>query len=123
MRNPIYFTLVRLYDGDLASLTIIREPTEFLAQLRSYGFTEHSGASSPALADMSTGEFLDAVAGCFSVSRDQPFTYIIPGGMSRADWLAAMEEKAHDQRFGLMERDGEISYCMIVPKCPTTKCL
>lgn len=115
MRSPIYFMLVRLDDGDLASLTIIREPTQFFAQLRSYGFTEHSGASSPALAEMSTGAFLDTVAGVFSVSRDRPFTYIVPDGMSRADWLDAMEEKAHDPRFGLVERDGEISHCMLVP--------
>ncbi len=115
MRSPLYFTLVRLADGDLASLTIIREPTEFFAQLRSYGFTEHSGASSPALADMSTGAFLDAVSGVFSVSRDRSFSYIVPDGMNRAEWLAAMEEKARDPRFGLTERGGEISYCMIVP--------
>lgn len=38
-----------------------------------------------------------------------------PDGMSRADWLAAMEEKARDPRFGLMERDAEISHYMIVP--------
>ncbi len=114
-RSPVYFMLVRLADGDLASLTVIREPTEFFAQLRSYGFTEHSGASSSALAEMSTGAFLDAVAGVFSVSRDRSFTYIAPDGMSRADWLAAMEEKAHEPRLGLMECGGEISHCMIVP--------
>ncbi|WP_223564964.1 hypothetical protein [Agrobacterium tumefaciens] len=115
MRSPIYFMLVRLDDGDLASLTIIREPTQFFAQLRSYGFTEHSDASSLALAEMSTGAFLDTVAGVFSVSRDRPFTYFVPDGMSRADWLAAMEEKAHDPRFSLQERDGEFSYCVTVP--------
>ncbi len=114
-RPPIYFMLVRLDDGAPASLTIIRKPTQFFAQLRSYGFTEHSGASSPALADMSTGAFLDIVAGIFSVSRDGSFSYIVPDGVSRADWLAAMEEKAHDPRFGLMECDGEISHCMIEP--------
>lgn len=114
-RSPVYFMLVRLADGDLASLTVIREPTEFFAQLRSYGFTEHAGASSSALPEMPTGAFLDTVAGVFSVSRDRSFTYIVPDGMSRADWLAAMEEKAHDPRFGLMERGGEISHCMIVP--------
>ncbi|HEV7245983.1 MAG TPA: hypothetical protein VGN93_03210 [Shinella sp.] len=116
MRNPTYFTLVRLDDGDLASLTIIREPTQFFAQLRSYGFTEHASASSPALAKMQTAAFLDTVAGVCSVSLDRPFTFIIPGGISRAEWLTAMEEKAHDPRFGLMERDGEISHCMIVPR-------
>lgn len=114
-RSPIYFTLVRLPDGDLASLTIIREPTEFFAQLRSYGFTGHTGASSPALADIQTGAFLDMVAGVFSFSRDRPFTYIVPDGMSCADWLSAMEEKARDPRFSLRERDGEFSYCMTVP--------
>ncbi|WP_114363627.1 hypothetical protein [Ciceribacter lividus] len=107
--------LVRLDDGDLASLTVIREPTQFFAQLRSYGFTEHASASSPALTEMQTGAFLDTVASVFSIFRDRPFAYIIADGMSRADWLAAMEEKAHDPRFGLMERDGEISYCMTVP--------
>lgn len=115
MRSPIYFMLVRLDDGDLASLTIIREPTQFFAQLRSYGFTEHSGASSPALAEMSTGAFLDTVAGVFSVSRDRPFIYIVPDGMSRADWLASMEEKARDPRLSLRQRDGEFSYCVTVP--------
>lgn len=114
-RTPLYFTLVRLDDGDLASLTIIREQTKFFAQLRSYGFTEYAGASSAALPEMPTGAFLDTVAGVFSVSRDRPFTYIIPDGMSRADWLAAIEEKARDPRFGLMEHDGEFSHCMIVP--------
>ncbi|MDL2410628.1 hypothetical protein PY650_34690 [Rhizobium calliandrae] len=114
-RSPLYFTLVRLDDGDPASLTVIREPTQFFAQLRSYGFTEHASASSPTLAGMQTGAFLDTVAGVFSISRDRPFTYIIPDEMSRADWLAAMKEKARDPRFGLMERDGEISYCMTVP--------
>ncbi|MQX78107.1 hypothetical protein [Sinorhizobium medicae] len=114
-RSPIYFTLVRLADGDLASLTVIREPTESFAQLRSYGFRDHAGASSPALTEMRTGTFLDTVAGVFSISRDRPFMYIVPNGMSRADWLAAMETKAHDPRFGIMERDGEFSYCMIVP--------
>ncbi|MNF11110.1 hypothetical protein D3C80_2122460 [compost metagenome] len=64
---------------------------------------------------MSTGAFLDTVAYVFSVSRDRPFTYIIPDGMSRADWLDAMEEKVHDPRFGLIERDGELSHCMTVP--------
>lgn len=115
MRDPIYFMLVRLHSGDLASLTIIREPTEFFAQLRSYGFTEHASASSPALTEMQTGAFLDAVAGVFSVSRDRPFAFLIPDGMSRADWLCAMEEKARDPRFTLRERDGEFSYCMTVP--------
>lgn len=111
-RSPIYFMLVRLADGNLASLTIIREPRQFFAQLRSYGFTDHSGASSPALAKMQTGAFLDTVAAVFSVSRERPFTYILPDGVTRADWLAAMEEKAHDPRFSLVQRDGEISYCM-----------
>lgn len=115
MRSPIHFMLVRLDDGNLASLTIIREPTEVFAQLRSYGFTEHAGASARALAEMPTGAFLDTVAYVFSVSRDRPFTYIVPDGMSRVDWLAAMEEKAHDPRFGLTARDGEISHGMIVP--------
>ena len=115
MRSPIYFMIVRLDDGDPASLTVMREPTAFFAQLRSYGFTEHASASSPSLVGMQTGAFLDTVAGVFSVSRDRPFTYIVPDGVSRADWLAAMEEKAHDPRFGLVERDGEISHCMIVP--------
>ncbi|AQS62615.2 hypothetical protein AGRHK599_LOCUS258 [Rhizobium rhizogenes] len=115
MRSPIYFMLIRLDDGDLASLTIIRKPTQFFAQLRSYRFTEHAGASSPALAEMETGAFLDTVAGITSVSCDRPFTYIVPDGIGRADWLAAMEEKARDPRFGLMERDGEISYSMTVP--------
>lgn len=115
MRNPIYFMLVRLADGDLASLTVIREPTEFFAQLRSYGFTEHASASTPALMNMQTGAFLDAVAGVFSVLRNRAFTFLIPDGESRAAWLAAMEEKAHDPRFSLQERDGEFSYCMIVP--------
>ncbi|CAM3540287.1 hypothetical protein G6L26_008585 [Agrobacterium radiobacter] len=115
-RPPLYFTLVRLADGDLASPTVIRKPTEFFAQLRSYGFTEHSGAASPKLAEMQTGAFLDTVAGVFSVSRDRPFTYIIPEGMPRAEWLAAMEEKAHDPRFFLRERDGEFSYCTIIPR-------
>lgn len=114
-RPTLYFMLVRLADGDLASLTIIREPTAFFAQLRSYGFTEHASASSPARAEMRAGDFLDTVADVFSVSRDRPFSYIAPDGMSRADWLAAMEEKARDPRFGLTARDGEISHCMIVP--------
>lgn len=115
-RTPIYFTLVRLAGGDFASLTIIREPTQFFAQLRSYGFTEHVSASSPALAEMQTGAFLDTVAGVCSVSLNRPFTFIIPDGRSRVDWLTAMEEKARDPRFGLMERDGEISHRMIVPR-------
>lgn len=115
-RTPIYFTLVRLDDGDMASLTIIREPTQFFAQLRSYGFTEHASASSPALAAMQTGAFLDTVAGVCSVSLDRPFTFVISDGISRADWLTAMEEKARDLRFGLMERDGEIAHGMIVPR-------
>lgn len=115
MRSPLYFTLVRLADGDLASLTIIREPTEFFAQLRSYDFTEHSGASSPSLAEMRTGAFLDTVAGVFSVSRNRPFSYIIPDGMCPVEWLAKMEEQAHDPRFSLMERGGEISYSMTIP--------
>ncbi|MGV1758889.1 hypothetical protein ACQZ6F_19040 [Rhizobium sp. A22-96] len=114
-RSPIYFMLVRLENGDLASLTIIREPAGFFAQLRSYGFTEHAGASSPALTEMETGAFLDTVAFVFSVSRDRPFTFFIPDGASREEWLSAMEEKAHDPRFGLMERDDEISYCVTVP--------
>lgn len=79
-RPPIYFMLVRLNDGAPASLTIKREPTQFFAQLRSYGFMEHSCASSPALADMSTGAFLDIVAGVLSVSRDRSFSYIVPTG-------------------------------------------
>gem|GEM_PF-5939390 len=29
MRSPVHLTLVRLDNGDLASLTVIREPTEF----------------------------------------------------------------------------------------------
>lgn len=115
-RPPIYFMLVRLADGDLASLTIIREPPEFFAQLRSYGFTEHASTSSPELVEMQTGAFLDTVAGVFSirVPQNRPFTYVIPDGMSRADWLATMEEQAHDPRFSLRERDGEFSYCMTV---------
>lgn len=115
-RFPIYYMLVRLADGDLASLTVIRKPTEFFAQLRSYGFRDHAGASSPALTDMRTGTFLDTVAGIFSASRNRSFMYIVPDEMSRSDWLAAMEVKAHDPRFGLMERDGEFSYCMVVPR-------
>ncbi len=85
LRSPIYFTLVRLENGDLASLTIIREPTEFFAQLRSYGFMEHAGASSPALTEMKTGAFLDTVAVVFSVSRDRPFTFFIPDRASREE--------------------------------------
>lgn len=117
MRSPIYFMLVRLENGDLASLTIIREPTAFSAQLASFGFTEHASASSPLLKDMQTGAFLDTVADVFSVRvpQNRPFIYMVPDGMNRAHWLAAMEEKARDPRFGLVERDGEISHCMIVP--------
>ena len=68
-RPPIYFTLDRLNSGNLASLTSIREPTEFFAKFRFYGFTEHTGTSSPALAEMEAGTFLDTVGGAFSVSR------------------------------------------------------
>jgi hypothetical protein len=107
--------LVRLADGDLASLTIIRKPDEFSAQLRSYGFSESAGASSPIFADMQTATFFDTVAGVFSVSRDRPFTYIVPDGLNRADWLVSMETKAHDPRFTVVERDGELVHCMIVP--------
>ncbi|MBY5826324.1 hypothetical protein [Rhizobium leguminosarum] len=115
MGSPIYFTLVRLDSGDLASLTIIREPTEFFVQLRSYGFTEHTGAASWLLAEMGTGAFLDVVSTVCSIFLDRPFTYIIPDGVTRADWLMEMEVKARDPRFSLKERDGEFAYCMTVP--------
>lgn len=59
--------------------------------------------------------FISRAEGVFSVSRDRSFTYIVPDGNSRVDWLAAMEDKAHDPRFGFTARDGEISHCMIVP--------
>lgn len=114
-RSPIYFMLVRLADGDLASLTIVRKPAEFSAQLRSYGFSESAEASSPIFADMKTATFLDIFAGVFSVSRNRPFSYIVPDGLNRADWLVTRETKAHDPRFTVVERDGELVHRMIVP--------
>lgn len=50
--------------------------------------------------------FISRAEGVFSVSRDRSFTYIVPDGNSRVDWLAAMEDKAHDPRFGFTARDG-----------------
>lgn len=119
-RPSIYFMLVRLDDGRfdhgrLASLTVIRQADEFFAQLKSWDFTETVDVSSPAIATMQTGAFLDTVAGVFSVSRNRPFTYIIPDGVSRADWLADREAKARDPRFSVEERDGELVYCMTGP--------
>lgn len=113
LRARIYFTLVRLADGDLASLTVIREQQEFYAQLRSYGFEEFAGASSLALEAMSTGAFLKAVEGVFSVSRGRPYTYLPPDGMNWPDWYDGMEERARDPRFAVVERDGAMVYNMI----------
>ncbi|NRF10815.1 hypothetical protein [Agrobacterium pusense] len=119
-RPSIYFMLVRLDHGRLdhgrfASLIIIRQADEFFAQLKSWDFTDTVDVSSPAIATMQTGAFLDTVAGVFSVSHDRPFTYIIPDGVSRADWLADKEAKARDPRFTVEERDGELVCCMTVP--------
>ena len=119
-RPSIYFMLVRLDDDRLdharfASLIVIRQAHEFFAQLKSWDFTETADAFSRAFAPMQTGAFLDTVAGVFSVSRDRPFTYIIPDGVSRADWLADKEAKARDPRFTVEERDGELVCCMTVP--------
>lgn len=115
MRDPIYFTLVKLSDGALASLTIIRQPHEFFAQLTSYGFVESVGASSPALENMATSAFLKTVSGVFGVSRDRSYTYEIPEGTTWADWLTDLEKRAHDPRFIVVERDGALAYSMIVP--------
>jgi hypothetical protein len=114
-RPSIDFMLVRLVDGEFASLTIIRQPGEFFAQLKSWDFTETAEVSSPAIATMQTGAFLDMIAGVFSVSRNLPFTYMIPYNVSRADWLADREATARDPRFTVEERDGELVYGMSVP--------
>lgn len=114
-RPSLYFMLVRLEHGRFASLTIIRQADEFFAQLKSWDFTDTVDASSPEIATMQTGAFLDTVAGVFTVSHDRPFTYIIPDGVSRADWLADKEAKARDLRFTVEKRDWELVCCMTVP--------
>lgn len=96
-RDPIYFTLVRLSDGDLASLTIIRKPQEFVAQLRSYGFTKIVSAPTSDANALTTDDFLYSVATAIEAEWGYTYTYEIPEGMIWTEWLEALE-RAHDPR-------------------------
>jgi hypothetical protein len=115
-RDPIYFTFVRLSDGALASLTIIRKRYEFVAQLASYGFTESVTAPTLEAWAFPTVYFLEAVAGAIKTRLGHTYTYEIPDGMTWAKWLAGFEERAHDPRFAVFERNGALAYSMTPPE-------
>lgn len=97
-RDRIYFLLVKLPDGILASLTVIREPHRFIAQLQSFDFKDYvkSSYTTDELDDMTTDRFLEEVATMIRRGAGKTYTYSIPSGMTRTDWLMGVEERAND---------------------------